>query len=113
MICKHCAIGADLVTQLNSVDEVEVTGENDFVARDFIRVARTLHGFCKGCDCQHHIVNRKGQTIYHVPNPRAPFFQITPTDGASPPLKQEKGYFEQERTAEDGGNSPPVLRSQS
>lgn len=56
MICKKCTIAADLMTQLNELDPADVSGQNDYKARDFTSVARTLHGFCKGgthCDCQH------------------------------------------------------------
>jgi hypothetical protein len=66
VICKKCALGADLVTQLHELGDKEIHGENDYRARDFMNVARTLHYLCKGCDCQHHI-RKEGEILTITP----------------------------------------------
>lgn len=63
MICSKCRTAADVITELHSMDQEDVSGMYDYRARDFVNVARTLHSLCKDkCDCQHHI-RREGENL--------------------------------------------------
>lgn len=57
MICRNCALGADLITQLWQID-------NGYRAKEFISVSEVLHSHCNGCDCQHVI--RKSPKDHHT-----------------------------------------------
>lgn len=71
MICKACALGADLITYMYEQDASEFTGDNGYRHTDFTNVARYLHRACKGCDCAHHIkvLTPKGSTTTELAVP--------------------------------------------
>lgn len=53
MICKDCALGADLVTRYNQLMDTPVAG---FIPDEIVKVIEFLHKTChNSCDCQHHV----------------------------------------------------------
>lgn len=93
MICKQCALGADLITMMREIEPIEISGANGYKARDFMGAARTLHNLCKGkrkgsthCDCQHKIVKEIVTTPKGHSSPTTPEIGTVQSDGLFPPL---------------------------